>query len=152
MAWPNKSTSFNFAVLCNMHNFYGVKCRLNDQTFRQSQTCINCSMHFNSTSIIGDEQQATYTCIQLVWELKQLWKITKAVPWFCKRGWMRSLLQSMHCILFIRHMLGLIHWLREVLLWTNIIQLRKLKERQMSTVSSSTTKNHTASHELIFSL
>lgn len=94
-------------------------------------------MHFNCTGIIGDGQQTTCTCIQLDWELKRFWKIVQAVPWCCKRGWMHSLLQSMHCILFILHMLGLIHWLREVLLWMNIIRARNLKELQMNIVSHS---------------
>lgn len=140
MAWLSKSCAVNFAVSFNVQNFHCVICRLNDQIFLQSQTCISCSMHFNCTSIIGDEQQTTYTCILLVWELKHLWKTAKAVPWCCKRGWMHSLLLSMHCILFILHMPGLIHWLREVLLWLHIIQVRKLKEHQMNIVSNSTTK------------
>lgn len=123
-----------------LFHFHCGTCRLNDQIFLQSQTCISCSMHFNYISIIGDVQQTTCTCILLVWKLKHLWKITKEVPWCCKRDWTHSLLQSMHCILFILHMHGLIRWLTEILLRVNVIQVRKLKEHQMNIVSNSTTK------------
>lgn len=96
--------------------------------FWQSPTYISCYTHLKCIDITGEEQQVTCTFIQLVWELKQLWKITSTLHLCCKRGWMGSLLLSTCCILFILHMLGLILCLKEILFTTSIILVKRLEQ------------------------